>query len=595
MVLLRSSRGRFSGPLRHVLTASLGLFVLAGAAGAQKAVLARPGAGGQVEIVSLDEHTLQGEVVLSGLQFQPLQLAGFARRDMLRSDIPVSRDSGGVAPHVRLPEQGSLYLLACDQRTVLFRVDPLGQVQPLYQARRSADPEPIFEHVAVSPDGQRMLLATRATVGGDVVLVDTTGGTPPRVLTAKLPPLDVAAESLRLSGDDAWFLAGNRLFHAGLAGQAAAKPVDLALPAGHTLLPETALAADGRTLALVVQQPGGRNILTVDDALAVTRVTNAVKDYDTPSYASPEGPLLALSTDGSAIAWRNTVLTKELFVRRVQADEPAQQVSRDGNFTDTLDNVGILGFVDKTKLVFAVGETSNDPQTVIGGADFFVVDTAFGPEAPPQNLTQTSGVPAPPYLEQGDLEIRQVFTDPRGERLIVHVDPNTGGDEGLYLLTPGPDPLFEPLLPDLALVPQLEPMGDHVLIISRPEAGPAKLQMHLLSPLGEPDPLTLLTSSTSSQVHFDRFSTYRRGHRGAFVATVGTTGSQVYAIDLLQRQIQVVWAPLASVSPELAFTSLGRLMVGLGEGGPFTWVGFHPSQAPMLYPLPASQGFPLEN
>ncbi|MBI5107011.1 MAG: hypothetical protein HZB46_18855, partial [Solirubrobacterales bacterium] len=57
--------------------------------------------------------------------------------------------------------------------------------------------------------------------------------------------------------------------------------------------------------------------------------------YDTPNYASPYGPWLALSADGALVAYRATIgPASEVFLKDVPAPAPALQLTADGTFVD---------------------------------------------------------------------------------------------------------------------------------------------------------------------------------------------------------------------------------------------------------------------
>ena len=389
--LLRSR----AGALRILAPALLGVAATAPWTTAQQALLTRPAGPGRYDIVAVDEVRLEAAAVHHGLQFLDVGLAGFARSDRLRTDIPTPRTDG--PPRIRLPSQGSVYRVDVGDATRLLRAGTDGATRVLYEGRHVDGLSALLPTLAASPDGQRLAVATRAEAGGDVVLVDTSGRPGPTVITGNFAPLHVLGDSLRIGPSDVWFLADGRLYHADLRGASPqAHQVALPVTPGDVLLPETAMSADGCVLAVVVEHPDGlRNIVTIDATDRVTEVTTVAQDYDLPAYDDPEGPFLALSADGSVIAWRNTVITKELFSRRVLSADPPQQVTRDANFADTLDNVGILGFIDQQILVFATGES--DPDAAFDGADFFALDTSLGDTAEPVNLSQTSGLTAPPY------------------------------------------------------------------------------------------------------------------------------------------------------------------------------------------------------
>jgi hypothetical protein len=582
---------------RAALLAPLGLaLALSATASGQKAVIALETLPGSHNIATIEETTLEGTLVQSGVELRPLSLAGFALRDRLRADVPTVRGLSGPLPHVRLPDHGSLYLSTQGPAICLLQVDAEGRVTTRFKARRHGTDVMLSDTIAVSPGGRRALVATSPWAGGNAHVIHLDSRGPSFEVTQHLPPLAIEPDSLRLGPDDLWFIAGNRLFHA--QGAAQATPVHVALPAGAIIQPETAMSGDGRSLALIIDDPGaGRLLMVIGASGASSWVQGAPADYDTPTLDQTIGPLLALSHDGSCVAWRQTVISKELFVQRVEQASLPEQVTRDAQFTDTIDSVGVLGFVGDGRLVFAAGEAQLDPESPIGSADFFLVDMTGPLPAPPVNLTLTSGVAQAPFLVAGELEVKEAVLDPRGERLLVRYDP-TGGDDAVALLDLDNAQSFTPLLPALETNLIMEAAGDHVLFISTPpQPAPYLTEVHLLRPRDVPGvPLVFAGGTNVPGFTFDRFTSDRRGLLAAFVASLGPGMSVAVQVEMATAQLRPLWHSLFEVSPTLAYTQNGMLTMGLGPvGGPFVWLGFSEPQKPLPFPLPPSLGFPLEN
>lgn len=566
------------------------------AAPAQQAVVTEPAAAGAFHVVGVDETTLQPTPLLQDVTFLPVALRGVPALQRLRTGSPRVAGATGPAPHVRLPALGSLYRVHTGGATHLLRVAQDGAVTLHATTPQQGAAPALLPDLALSPDGQRLLLASTVAAGGDVLLVDLLSGRGPTSLTASLRPLPVDGVSLRLGEHHAWFVADGVLYRADLLAGHAAEPVDLGLLPGDVLLPELATSAAGAYAAAVVEQTDGlRHVHVAPPAGIGRRVTQAAADYDLPSLDSHEGPLLALSDDGGHVAFRRTVVVKEVFVSPVPQPAPAMQVTADAAFVDTIDNAGVLGFAGE-RLVFLAGEADpTEPGVAVGAADVFVHDPATGTTT---NLTQTSGSASQPFVK-GELEVLAAWLDPRGERLLLHVDPDEG-DFGLLavdLAAPAPAAPVT-LLDRLDAPPQVEPAGEHLLVFSRPEApgGTVRQRLHVLPPLSAGVLPQLLASVDAAQpLLFDRFAASRSQPRAAFVASLGPGLELAVLVDLTAPLAVAAWADVLDVTPALAFTPAGHLSLGLGDaGGPYL-LGFllAPSMG-VPWGLPRQAGFPLE-
>jgi len=579
---------------------------------AQQTLFASETAAGTYDLLTVDESSLETGVAAQGIEFLPVQLAGYSRRDRLRADLPRLAGLDGPAVHVRLPSLGSLYrvhkteALAGTASTRLLLNRAAGGLVSLGEVSDAAGAPALQEWLTTNAAGTRALLATTAAAGGDVLLVDLEHEQPWVNLTAHLPPLDIAAESLRLEGPRAWFVAGDTLYRVALEQLPAVTPaaVDLGFQPGESVLPETLLSRDGRFLAVVTENPlGARQIYVAYPFAGGKRLTETAGVYDLPSLQSPIGPLLALSDDGGRIAYRQQIgASRELFTRRVASIAPAEHVTRDGQFIDTIDNVGILGFATNDLLVFGAGEgIATGATAYLDGADVFVVSTTgIGGSTVPQNVTQSSGQASAPFVVKGELSILGALVDPLGQNLLLDVDAD-GADHEVVVASLTGGSGYTTLVPLLDKPPVFAPAGNSVLILTRPRQPQIfKQQIHLLQPGvgGAPPTLSLLAGSSGPAplLTFARFASSRGGDRSAFVASVGTTLELPGLVDVPGAALAAAWSGLTGVSPEIAFSPSGRLTVGLGNpGGPYLFVGFDgPSQA-TVYPLHPAKGFPLDN
>ncbi len=548
--------------------------------------------GGSFEIWSAPVGGGAPAPVLADVVFRDLALAGSPLRERLRRDRPQLVDAAGVAPHIRLPGGGSLHLVRIGANDALLHVRADGSVAlPLELA--AGGPEPALQStIGVSADGRFALLTTALAAGGDVYRVDLPAGTS-TLLSAAAAPLDVAEASLRVCETRAWFVADGTLHRADIVAGGDAAPVALGLPADASVLAEVAASEDGTALAVVAQQADGlRRVLVVRPDGAVSLVTPTAGDYDTPGYDQPSGPHLALSPQGRRVAFRGTLLgKKELFTRDLLTSDPVEQLTADAFYVDTIDNVGVIGFVG-TNVQYVAGELATTPGLVAGGADLFRASfTAGGTTL--ENLTLTSGLASPPFVEAGELEVLQAVVDPLGERLLLVVDPD-GADAAVLAQPLGGGPTTV-LLGALDAPPLLDAVASSVLVRSTVDVGgtgPGPTALHLLRPAGAPVAAQLL-ATVPVGITLDRFADDGDA-AAACIASAGAGLELPVLLDLPSGALALAWfEPFAGVSAP-AFTPDGRLAVGLGlPGGPYLYAAFDGPLAGSLLGVPVGGGFPL--
>ncbi len=527
--------------------------VLAGAS-AQSIPVARLAGPGLWDVFQAPAAGGAASLVLADVELLPLELAGFARRDRLLAGV-VRPVAGAPAAHVRLPGGGSLYLARGGGQTLLLHVRSDGGVAPAFAAPDAGAPG-LQAQVHVSSDALQVLLST---VAGDVWLVDLAGGKPRSLSLPGAPPADPT--SLRVSATRAFFVAGGALHAADLGAPGPAAPFALG-PAGHVALPELALSADGLNVAVVTQDAlGARLVHVLDEALQPHQITQAPGLYDTPSYASPYGPWLALSPDGARIAWRATIgPATEVFLKDVPAPAPALQLTADGTFADTIDNVGVLGFSANGKLHFMAGEAQiGGGLGALGSADLFTATQGAGGSLALSNLTNTSGTPIPPFLQPGELELLDTALDPPGERLLLVVDPD-GGDAALLSLPADLSAGYVTLLPALDATPALHKAGDAVLIRMQ-ACDTCEASLHLLPAGTGPQ----LLANVPSGIALDRFAD--GAGRAAFAASAGPGFELAVRLDPANGAFDFPWPFVGSVGAAIVLPeSSGNLV--FAAGGP---------------------------
>ena len=584
------------------LVAALILACAAVPLAAQSVPFARKTAAGTSEIWRLDELGGPPQLVISGVSFLPVDLAGAAASDRLRMDRPTLQGVGEPAPHVRLPGGGSLYRVAWNTDTALLHVDADGVPRVLLAV---AGPSALSTRIAVSVYGNRALVATTLAAGGDVYLVDLAASTAVN-LTAASPPLAVDETSLRLTSQAAWFVVGGVLYRAPLLPPAEAQAVATAAMGGP-VLDELAAATGADCVAAIVGPPDDiRRIVVVPLVGSPVLVTPTAGDYDLPSYADPLGPFLALSPDGELIAYRELVGdSEELFVKDVLLPDPELHVTVEPQFPVYIDNVGVLGFSAPKRLCFFGGDSNISGvsgQELMASADMYMADLSTPGQPVYTNLTQTNGQSVPPFTQPATLTFAQAVLDPLAERfLLVGEDENGGPALATFSLVswapPGVDTLLASGGSTSLETVGLQAAGERVLVesLSGDGDGSDSLTLSMLPPVSY-DPTGLVTLATVPEsITLDRWTSDHTGEWGACVASLAP-GIEIPVYAHLDSGLlaPALMMPFG-VSPMLAFSSTGRLYLGLGAaGGPYKFVAFAAPGVGKALGIPVGDGFPLQ-
>lgn len=579
--------------------------LLAGAAvplAAQSVPFARKMAAGTSEIWRLDEAGGSPQLAFSGVSFLPVELAGAAASDRLRMDRPTLQGVGELAPHVQLPGGGSLYRIGWNTDTALLHVDPDGVPSVVLSV---GGPSALSTRICVSSGGNRALVATTLAAGGDVFAVDLAAGTA-LCLTAGSAPLVVDDGSLRLSSQAAWFVAGGVLYRAPLLPPGAAQPASAAAMGGP-VLSELAAATAADCVAAVVGPPDDlRRIVVVPLVGAPVLVTPTPGDYDLPSYADPLGPFLALSPEGVFIAYRELIGdTEELFVKDVLLPAPELHVTIEPQFPVYIDNVGILGFSGPKRLCFFAGDSNISGvsgQELMASADMYMADFSTPGQPVYSNLTQTNGQSVPPFTQPATLTFAEAVLDPLAERFLLVGE----GEDGHPMLAtfsldswapPGVDTLVASDASTSLESVGLQAAGERVLVeaLSGDGDGSDSLTLSMLPPVSY-DPTELVTIATvPDSITLDRWTSDHTGEWAACVASLAP-GIEIPVYAHLDSGLLVpaLFTPFG-VSPMLAFSSMGRLYLGLGAaGGPYKFVAFAAPGVGKALSIPVGDGFPLQ-
>ncbi|MCP3915515.1 MAG: hypothetical protein GY711_08175 [bacterium] len=382
---------------------------------------------GASQVRVFDEVTGQVQTVLSDVQFLPLALAGYARKDRLRRDLPTLSEGAAPVSGVSLAGSGSIYRIAQggSESLLLVRGDELPRLLLTIPSGGLAGT------IHASADGQWVLAASEPGSGGDVYAVSTAPGSTPILLTGALAPLDdLDPASLRGDGSVAWFVDDGDLYRASVTQGANASPVDL--PGSEPVSPELLIAHDtGAVVALTERPDDKRRVFLVqpDGSFVSVSHTNDFHEYSLPSLDHPLGPFLAVSNDGRFVAFRREFGTEhelELFDANATS---LTDLTEPPDYPNYIDSIGVLAFAQPTVLCFFAGDNHahpHDPTTSIAAADMYAVDLS-GADPAFTNITRTSGQSVPPFTENATLEFNRALVGPNAERIFLFgTDPNEG-------------------------------------------------------------------------------------------------------------------------------------------------------------------------
>ncbi|HKB16119.1 MAG TPA: hypothetical protein VKF62_08635, partial [Planctomycetota bacterium] len=232
-------------------------------------------------------------------------------------------------------------------------------------------PDPFLRTVAGSTDGTRLAVATRTQAGGDIWLLSIDGSLFPDGTTAfnagGTGVLEVDARSLTFAAGYLLFtVGGDEVYRAPSDGTGPATLLPLPPSGGSVpdkVVREIAVSEDGSTLAFVAGEDDEERDIYV---LAPPSGTPANLTQDPGEYLGPgyqpvfaHGPTLALSPDGSTIAYLKEVDGEEELFVRPTAGGPPVHVTPDPIFEPYIDSVVVItiGYANEVEFA-AVGEGS---------------------------------------------------------------------------------------------------------------------------------------------------------------------------------------------------------------------------------------------
>jgi hypothetical protein len=370
-----------------------------------------PGLPGSVVVVATSEFRPSE---LQGITLLPLDCTARTRltelmegNARLRSDVP-------GASRLLLPgERGSLYKysrvgLGGRATFGFFLVRPVGIATPLFELGGTGiagTDDPFPENLAVAVDGRSFLVASNVAAGGDLWEINLVGTAINR--TSNLPPLNFGKNGLALLGTWGLGVAANGVyrFDRVLGGVASV----VSLPISPLWFgPDVVRSADESTVAFLAGADGTHvRVLTCHRTGGSVPASDSAMNIPGAGFLpeDPTGPALALSTDGSWVAWRVEGSSRECFVRETRPGPraPSQLLTGPTAFSNTLNDTGVIAYIDRDSAVLVAGRERSDG---IGRGDLYRIDLASPSGFTATNLTRTSGIIQPPFdygtLSTGD-------------------------------------------------------------------------------------------------------------------------------------------------------------------------------------------------
>lgn len=380
---------------------------------AQEMLARLTGAGPYAMTLSLVDPTgAETASALGPIQLLPIAIAGAYRQDELNADRPRVIAVGNEGPNVLLlPTQDGRRILhfARNQATSFgyLALDASGTIRILIERSSSTGSDPFDSRVGVSSTGDRLVVSLPADPGstGEVWLIRTDDGklegdvTQRRILHGA--GLAVPGDSFTFADDYVFAVHQDQLLRAPIDGTADLSP--LSIPAGSAgglptyVSPLLARSQEGNRLAFLAGLDEQLlDVYVVDSHSGVVQRRSQQTAPVHPVYVyahDPAAPHLALSDDGSQLAWKVRVGTEfELMLADGQQSASAPvHVTKAPDFETFIDTVGgILG--SGTRMMFVAGST------YLGDADVYAVDFKESEDGGPiHNITATSGQSTPPF------------------------------------------------------------------------------------------------------------------------------------------------------------------------------------------------------
>jgi len=427
--------------MKHLISSLLLTLIATPAAAAQDLVqLLRPSGGGEYELMAcglLDGLPAPGYPIATGLTPLAAELNGLSALDELGAAAGKTESLPGGGNILRLPgDAGSLILMRRDGASTRFswwHIQADGTPKLLLEQTGTGPlgtTNPFLPRAAVTPNTSHAMFATTLAAGGNLEVASLLTNLPPLDRTANLPPLDLRGESLLLGRDFgiATHAGGALVVPHAFPGQATAVQFANGTPA-H-ISGSTVFSPRGTRAALIAGPTS-----TDGHPWVVTEAGVASCANDTPMVMAgaghfPEavnGPWLAVSDDGTRCAWRATegIKTECYSVRLDVVSPQVEHLTSDANYLDTLDQIGVIGFLKPNSILMGVGETL--PGGGFDRVDLFEVSFEANGTTTQRNLTASSGQALPPFTLPPQIESMQIMRSAVSDRVLIYDDHGSNG------------------------------------------------------------------------------------------------------------------------------------------------------------------------
>jgi len=570
-------------------------WLFAGTLGAQATVFQGPAGGtGDLLVFAAPGSTHTRPAELQGIVLLPIDAVGRTEFTQFQAGQPRLKSDLPGASRLILPgSQGALYRyrreLVTGAEFGFFVVPSNAQARKLFSLPGTGpqgNDDPLPGAVGVAAQGDAFLVATTQAAGGDVYLVTLDGNA--QNVTASLAPIEVLPQGLILLPS----------FGAALTARG---PIRFLRGSGQTALvplrPRTATAvlgqnqgappraprltywgdgmvasADGSTIAIVAGVTAAQaHVYTLRATGEPVCVNNLAAPIQGPGFSTGNGPNLALAPDGSRAAWKTLdALGGESFSRDVPTPltPPETQITADANFTDTLNDTGVLSFFGRDSLVLVVGEPNG-----VGGienADFYQAIFPFGGGALQlSNLTNTSGDVVAPFDEKGELETSDGIYQIPGEFGVVFHQAGSSG-QGFVKRLDAVTGTVDVLRSEVDLLESIERAGaGFVLGILNDQASGRELLFVPFNHASGASSLSLLASGAT----FGATTGNAQGLYGSLIQMPG--GLQLGRVQLPSTSSTYQYPTPLAYGPSLGFDPAGNLLATVTLGTStyhFSWL-----------------------
>lgn len=446
----------------RIWTYGMGLVVAASAvARAQDPVAiftGTPGSPGAITVHdALTGNTLAAQPEWSGLTLLAIDYSARTDLQEFLTTRPRRYVEPGGSSRLRLPEdRGSLYHferpLAGGASNFGYLLVPAAALPRILLELPGTGPtgtvDPFLDRVGVAPDGSAFLVGTTVDAGGDLFELSTLPVTNPvAARSANLTPLPLISGSLLLGRTYGLAVTTRGVVRFDRSNLLDGRKVPFLLGERPALYTGEIVQSPNTDFACFTagSSASSLDVFTVGASGPARRATDAPAAISGAGSApqAVDGPWLAVSDDGQWAAWRlevpptgTTNGSDECCVNRVASPTlaPAEQLSSNARFTDTLDEVALFAFNGPNRLTFAVGERG------AAGGPIEKIDVFSATLAPAQtpaiaNLSLSSGDATEPFLAIPTLNPTRTALLPDGSATLIHSDEGSLGT--LYLVSEG--------------------------------------------------------------------------------------------------------------------------------------------------------------